>query len=207
MGISWDQLCPCGHGKKFNQCCGQSIEAIRKLTYSIHEIGHAATIPERCRPHVSLQSICSLCQNEKSAQDSEAHANYESWDERNALDEVVYSLAGGASEVACGLAPRMERTEYGVFPEAMTRDLLNLREELGTDLWEAFAPHLPRFFQIVMDHFKGKTVAIFQLSRQLRDRQVLGPAELNLKPFDRDGLMYKIDLHLESYSSDCSEAG
>jgi hypothetical protein len=58
---------------------------------------------------------------------SEAHVSRDSDTEPDPIDEVLYSLAGGAAEVACGLSPELENNEFGRFPSSMGQDFDDLR--------------------------------------------------------------------------------
>jgi len=185
MSIGRNEPCPCGKGRKFKHCCGRSADATHDLYAAVHEIGHASVLPKRAQPHVSFQNPCSLCAGEERHQLARAHTGFEAGLERTGLDEILYSLAGGAAEVACGLSPTVENTEFGSYPASTGKDLLDLQNELDAEMWDALKSLLHDCFNMLVSYFRELANRIWALSRELLDKRVLTSAELNFSFVDR----------------------
>ena len=185
------KLCLCGSQQEFSDCRGLSEETIERLHASIHEIGHLLTLPLEAQAHISLKNPCALCDGDEGNQKSVAHVGY---DPNYALPlpiDIVYSLAGGASEVACGLNPTMQPKEFGDFPDGMENDLEDLRNHCdATDekIWPELTKVLQDCFSEIVSQFRGVSEQMKGLSRLLREREELTSKELDLSFFDRAGM-------------------
>lgn len=101
----------------------------------------------------------------------------------------MYSLAGGASEIACDVSPTMETTEYGPLPVGMSNVICDLEDAYkGGDPTERMAA-VQQTFKAIAKHLKPYSKLIWKLSRQMRDRRLLDHQELSLVSIDRDTLM------------------
>lgn len=194
MALSKNQVCPCPNHKTFKGCCGSSLQKTEDLYLSVHETGHVLTLPHSIRPHVSLQQgPCALCPEGEREEFSDAHTGYEvEWEARNVADEILYSLAGGAAEIACGLKPAMISNDFGIFPVGMSDDLSRLRNELGLELWRDHVPQLRILFQVVVEHFSEHCSLVHQIAMELRNKRRLGPDNLTPWPINREALLERV---------------
>lgn len=196
MSIERNKPCPCGEQKKFKQCCGRSADATHDLFAAVHEVGHASLLPKRARPHVSFQNPCSLCAGYEGNQLSRAHNGYSVGTELTGIDEILYSLGGGAAEVACGLAPVMQNSEFGSYPASMANDLQNLNHELKGERWDATAPLLRDLFMMLVAHFQKNVEHIWIVARRFLRKKVLTSDEINVDFIDRDTLVRNVAMRL-----------
>jgi hypothetical protein len=156
---------------------------------AIHELGHASVLPQHVLSHVSFLHPCPLCEGDEGKQQSGAHTGYPSEEVLPLLDEILYSLAGGAAEVACGLSPELECSEFGSFPSSMGNDLRDLGSALPKEIWDALIPVLPGCFKVLTSHFESKSTFLWKMSRSLRESRSLTSNEMDFRAFDRDELM------------------
>jgi len=97
----------------------------------------------------------------------------------------LYSLAGGAAEVDCGLSPAIENTEFGSYPASMGHDFQNLRNEIDGDMWDALRPFLRDCFNVLINYFRGIADRIWAVARNFLDKKVLTFDQLGLDFIDR----------------------
>jgi hypothetical protein len=196
MSIERNGPCPCGKSRKFKQCCGRSADATSDLYAAVHEIGHALVLPKRARPHVSFQNPCSQCGGEEGTQTARAHTGFEAGLERTGVDELLYSLAGGAAEVACGLSPLMKNTEFGSYPASMSNDFENLQNELNGEMWDSVKPFLRDCFNALVNYFREIIDRIWAAARDFLDKRVLTHHELGLVRIDRNAIVRRFGVIL-----------
>ena len=166
------------------------------LRYSIHEVGHLLALPREAQAHVSLKHPCELCSGDEGNEKSVSHVGYDPDYILPVQIDIVYSLAGGASQVACGLPTTMEQKGYGEFPEGMDNDLDNLREHCDLengDLWTFLIPSLSVCFSEIVIHFKDVSRQIEELALRLREQGELTSKEVDLSFFDRDAMQSKVE--------------
>lgn len=193
MSFGRNERCPCGRGRKFKQCCGKDANSLHDLHAAVHEIGHAAVLPKVAKPHVSFANPCDLCAGDEGEQLSRAHNGYAADVLLTAVDEIMYSMAGGAAEIACGLSPTLEMSEFGMFPVSMGGDLPILKDRLNEGgLWEHAEPFLSVVFKAITAHFEEHKDTLWENARRFLDRRVLTSDDMDLQFLDREALLKKI---------------
>lgn len=121
-----------------------------------------------------------------------AHVGYSPGEELTGVDQLLYSLAGGAAESACGLSPITQQSAFGTFPASMENDLLNLKDELAGEMWEFVEPHLRTCFNMIVNHLRQRSDAIWQNARGLLLNKVLTSEEMELDFVERNILLQNI---------------
>lgn len=189
MKIEKNGLCPCGSGEKYKRCCGRDAQTQELVRAAIHELGHLSVLPLDIDSHVSLRNPCELCAGQEGLDESIAHTGYPEDVCLNDVEEILYSLAGGAAEVACGLSPAMGPSELGTLPTSMGTDLENLKAELPNEIWEVLNPVRTHFMAIV-NHFSDKADFLWHSSRALREKGALkSPQDIDLAIMDHVALI------------------
>lgn len=185
--------CPCGSTKDFDHCHKQTGET---LFAAIHDIGHTVVLPANAGQHVSFWSPCPHCRDEGEAKaGSVAHTSYSDDVAFTTYELFLYALAGGASEIACGVVPTMEKFEFGDFPASMGHDFDDLRldlEDRGIS-WEAAKTNIAPCFLIVVEHLKKHAPEIRKLALQLMDKRSLTHEEVNFGFVDREQLLKDLE--------------
>jgi hypothetical protein len=185
-------MCPIHSGQKFKHCCGNSSDSTQDFYAAFHEIGHAWVLPARTRPHVSFKNPCDLCLGDEGQQISRAHTGYNPGPGLTPVEEILYSLAGGAIEEACGLLPRHERFSHGSFPASMGNDLENLEDELPPEIWDALQPHLNSCFKLLVSHFQSETDEIKSVALEFLTARALTSEQLQRVLTDRAKLLNEV---------------
>ena len=126
-------------------------------------------LPEDFEPHVSFMNPCQLCLDGEGEADSLAHVGHNSDRALDPIEEIVYSLSGGAAEIACGLNPVQLQFPYGGFPQSMGTDLSNLEAEMeamGVP-WDVLGPALPSAFELICQSFQPHRDRLVSLAGRL----------------------------------------
>src|SRR5258707_3640988 len=121
--IGRNDLCPCGSSLKYKHCCGKSTVKGEEVNSSIHELGHLAMLAPDIHPHVSFSNPCVLCDGSEGKESSLAHTGYPKGVDLPCLDEIIYSLAGGAPEMPSGLSFQLPIRAQGMLPMSMAEVL------------------------------------------------------------------------------------
>lgn len=193
-------MCLCGSQREFSDCCGISGKTIERLHAFIHEVGHLLTLPVEARAHISCKNPCPLCIGDEANLESVAHVGYDPDYDLPIEIDIVYCLAGGAAEVACGLNTKMLPKEFGSFPDGMENDLEDLRKRcdaVDKKIWPELTKVLQECFSEIVSQFRGVSEHMKGISRLLREREVLTSKELDLSFFDREEMQAKVQSVLD----------
>jgi SEC-C motif-containing protein len=185
--IERNNLCPCGSSLKYKRCCGKSTIKGEEVNSSIHELGHLAVLAPDIHAHVSYSNPCVLCEGSEGKESSLAHTGYPKGVDLPYLDEIIYSLAGGAAEVASGLSPQLTKSELGMLPTSMGDDIENVKKAIPSEIFEALNPATV-YFERIAQHFEHHADALWRYSRAFREKRVLTPADIDLSVFEREKL-------------------
>lgn len=194
MKLEQNHPCPCKSGKKYKRCCGLDAETKEIVRAAIHELGHVSALPLETDAHVSLLNPCHLCVGDEGFHVSTAHTSYREGN-LDALDEIIYSLAGGAAEAACGLSPSRDVGELGSLPASMGVDIADLRKALdahSSGIWEALRPQAPKCFNVIVSHFEQHAEFLWRSSRSLREMKVLESHDVDWKQINREKLLITV---------------
>jgi hypothetical protein len=104
-------------------------------------------------------------------------------------------LAGGASEIACGVLPTWQRFEVGEYPASMEQDFKDLKrdcESRGFD-WEALRSNIAHCFLILVEHLKKHASEIRKLALQLIDEQSLTHERTNFGFLNREQVLTEME--------------
>jgi SEC-C motif len=190
---SSDYPCPCGSGKELDACHKATEE---RLSAAIHEIGHACSLPKNSSQHVSFLKPCPHCQDEGEAKPcSVAHTSYSGKVDFSTYGLLLYNLAGGASEIACGVLPTWKKFDVGEYPASMEQDFKDLKRDCdsrGLD-WEAIKSNIGPCFLIVVEHFNRHVSEIRKLALQLIAEQGLTHEQVNLGFLNREQLLTEME--------------
>ena len=122
---------------------------------------------------------------------AEAHTGYDTSKELTGVEHILHSLAGGAAEMACGMSPTNQLSEFGRYPSSMYTDLCDLRDQLR-DSWEDTHPVLPTCFEEIVHHFRGKSAQIWGVAQRFLDKRELTSNEMDFSFIDREALLQKL---------------
>jgi hypothetical protein len=157
---------------------------------TVHEIGHASVLPEAYYPHVSFKNPCDLCPKGEGKAYSLAHVGHSSDTPLEPVEEILYSLAGGAAEVACDLRPKQVQLPYGKFPQSMCKDLRDLKAEMWRHEvpWKVLAPSLSPAFDLICRFFQPQRGEFIRLAKRLMSEKELQAAQNSLTLPQREEL-------------------
>jgi hypothetical protein len=149
---------------------------------AVHEIGHASVLPVAYFPHVSFKNPCDLCPKDEGKAYSLAHVGHSSDTPLEPVEEILYSLAGGAAEVACDLRPKQVQLPYGKFPQSMCKDLRDLKAEMwriGVP-WKVLVPALSPAFDLICSFFQPRRGEFIRMAKRLISEKELRAAQNSL---------------------------
>ena len=160
-----------------------------RFAFALHETGHAALLPPHVWTHSSLLPVssCPACISEGEKDDlagksteSSGHTFYKAPGPEG-LQNILYSIAGGAAEVACGsVQPQMMSFDgLGEYPIGMGGvdgdfDVLSgdfKAYELGP--LENYADDIRRCFNLAVEHLRPHAERMRGIAKLLADRGVL----------------------------------
>lgn len=157
-----------------------------RFAFALHETGHAALLPPDIWTHSSLWPVssCPACISEGEKDDtigisgeSSGHTFYKE-PGLEGMPNILYSIAGGAAEVACGLVqPQMVSFEgLGEYPTGIGADFDALREDFefyGLGPLENYATEIRYWFNLAVEHLRPHSEKIREIAKLLADRGVL----------------------------------
>jgi hypothetical protein len=185
--IERNKLCPCGNPWRYEHCCGNITINGEEVNSSIHELGHIAVLDPDIHPHVSYYNPCVLCDGGEGKDSSLSHTGFPKGVDLPYLDEIIYSLAGGAAEVASGLSPQFTDSELGMLPTSMGNDIDDLKKAIPSEMFNVLNP-ANEYFERIAQHFEDHADALWRCSRVFREKRVLTPADVDLSIFEREKL-------------------
>jgi|SRR5271157_1175834 len=162
-----------------------------KFAFALHEIGHAALLPPDIWTHSSLLpvSTCPACTSEGeedesvgTSAESSGHTFYRE-PGIEGMQSVLYTIAGGAAEVACGIEPELMVFEgLGEYPIGMAGDFKVLSDDLaysgGGNLQE-HAVGLREFFDLAVSHIKPHAEKMREIAKLLVEKGFLRNGEVD----------------------------
>lgn len=190
--IPRNKPCPCGSGIHYKHCCGNESVNAEEVYASIHELGHLSVLSPAISPHSSFCNPCNLCVGDEGQEKSLAHTGYPPGHILECLDEIIYSLAGGAAEVACGLSPLITMTKLGSLPKSMETDIENLKAALPDNIFRALNP-VNQYFNRIVRHFEHHSEILWRYSRIFREKKTLTSTDVDLSILGREELYKKFE--------------
>jgi hypothetical protein len=163
----------------------------KQFDFAVHEIGHAALLPPGIWTHSSLLpvSACPACIAEEEKDDklgmsgeSGGHTLYRGAGPRG-YHSIIYSLAGGAAEVASGIDPKlMYIGGLGEYPDGMGSDFEVLRGDFsrhGAGTLEESADVLRILFDIAVSHLAPHAEKLREIAKRLVEKRLLKEGEVD----------------------------
>ena len=155
-------------------------EALKQFAFALHEIGHAALLPPGLWTHTSLLPVsdCPACVSAGEKDDmvgmdreSSGHTFYRE-PGLEGMQNILYSLAGGAAEVACGMSTPelMEFEGLGEYPIGMGGDFEALNADLvfyDSGTLREYAVELRQWFDAAVTHLRQHGEAIRKIAHLL----------------------------------------
>src|SRR5258706_3754142 len=157
----------------------------KQFAIALHEAGHAALLPPGGWTHTSLLpvSICPACLSEGESADlmdtlgqSSGHTLFGP-PGLGGMQNFLYTLAGGAAEVACGKEPELTQFDgIGEYPTGMSADFEVLRTDLEhyqSGTLRDYSVELRKWFEIAVEHLRPHTEKMCAIAEALVEKRVI----------------------------------
>lgn len=163
-----------------------------RFAFALHETGHAALLPPDTWTHSSLLAVssCPACMSEGEKDDaigmigeSCGHTFYKEPGPEG-MQSILYTIAGGAAEVACGSVqpPLMSFEGLGDYPTGMGADFDAMRADFefyGLGPLENHADEIRRCFNLAVEHLRPHAERMRDIARLLVERGFLRNGEVD----------------------------
>lgn len=156
---------------------------------TIHEVGHLWALPLESEAHLSFSHPCLLCDGTEGSQSSLAHTGYSEDFELPPIENMVYTLAGGAAEIASGLPRVTAMFELGEFPASMENDLIDFRDLFVADTWLQLKALGSQILDPLVSYFDDHASRLWKLQGVVRENRSATARVLNLDKADHGSLM------------------
>lgn len=163
----------------------------KQFAFAVHEIGHAAFLPPDIWTHSSLLPVssCPACISEGEKDDTIGTSG-ESYGHTlylgpglSGIRSVLYTIAGGAAEVACGIEPELMVFEgLGKYPIGMGSDFKVLGDDLehyGGGTIQEHADTLREIFDIAVIYIRPHGEALRKIAKILIQKGFLTKGEVD----------------------------
>jgi len=105
------------------------------------------------------------------------------------LDLLMLAVAGGATEVACGLRPTYVSYDIGEYPDGMLKDFDDLKADMtDREQWHEVIHLIAPCFQLVVEHCKEHVPLIQEHALKLLEHDSLTADQLDFGSFKREEL-------------------
>ena len=198
-----NSLCVCRSGKTTKNCC-ERIQKSKKFKYALHEVGHAALLPAGEWTHSSLcpTEKCPECKEEMKLAEEEpvtlgvSKGHTCSRFSLSGEKSFIYAVAGGATEVACGLSMSeiVNFHIWGEYPSSMGSDFAILEADIkhyhGNP--EEYRDEIRSFFQIAVEHLRPFAGKLREIAIILAKNQLLTSAHVTFGFVQYESLLTKL---------------